>query len=86
MDHHLTTSRPAGRGGMTSQEHAAQRSAVRASLLTDSARFTHHDVYPLRDAGTCALTAVPSAATSSSSNARPPAADAGRREAQPEVL
>jgi len=60
---HLTTSRSAGGGGMTSLEHAAQLSAVRASLLTDSARFTNHDVYPLRAAETVAVTAKPSAGT-----------------------
>ena len=31
---------------MTPQEHAAQVSAARASLLLDSARPTRHDVYP----------------------------------------
>jgi hypothetical protein len=35
---------------MTPQEHAAQLSAVRASLLADSGRSTHHDVYALRAA------------------------------------
>jgi hypothetical protein len=35
---------------MTPQEHAAQLSAVRASLLADCGRSMHHDVYALRAA------------------------------------
>ena len=54
MDRHLplATARPVSGGDMSPQEHALQLSAVRASLLTDSSRFTHHDVSAARTAET----------------------------------
>jgi hypothetical protein len=47
---------------MTPQEHAAQLWAVRASLLADSARLTHHDVYALRTAAPPPVATVAGAA------------------------
>ena len=49
---------------MTPQEHAAQLSAVRASLLADSGRSTHHDVYAHRAAEHAPAAAAPAAAPS----------------------